>query len=205
MLCRALDLPTPGEHEVNATFTSIARHATTDVHVLHNGKPLHDGGINIGDHGGSSSFTGKLTMKAGDRLDFVVGFGNGNYGGDTTALAATVRQPDGTLDDAAAKFTLQKNPNGPWSYGWLAAAAQPDEATFKAYTVAHVSGGLPSRPSSTVSARSAIPDQRSGKMCSTTSIPYRARAAHRLRHRNTAPACSGGGEASGVRVRVRRG
>ena len=132
--------PAPGEHEVNATFISIARHATTDVHVLHNGQPLHDGGINIGDHGSRSSFTGKLTMKAGDRLDFVVGFGNGNYGGDTTALAATVRQPDGTLDDAAAKFTLQKNPNGPWSYGWLAPAAQPDEATFKAYSVAHVSG-----------------------------------------------------------------
>ena len=132
--------PTPGEHEVNATFTSIARHATTDVHALHNSQPLHDGGINIGDHSGSSSFTGKLTMKAGDRLDFVVGFGNGHYGGDTTALAATVRQPDGTLDDAAAKFTLQKNPNGPWSYGWLAPAAQFDVATFKAYTVAHVSG-----------------------------------------------------------------
>ena len=135
--------PAPGEHEVNATFTGIARHATTDVHVLHNGKTLHDGGINIGDHGSSSSFTGKLTMKAGDRLDFVVGFGNGHYGGDTTALAATVRQPDGTLDDAAAKFTLQKNPHGPWSYGWLAAAAQPDVATFKAYTVAHVSGAAP--------------------------------------------------------------
>jgi hypothetical protein len=83
--------------------------------VLYNGKPLHDGGIHISDHGSSSSFTDKLTMKAGDRLDFVVGFGNGNYGGDTTALAATVRRPDGTLDDAAAKFTLQKSPTGPWS------------------------------------------------------------------------------------------
>lgn len=132
----------PGEHEVNATFTSIAGRATTDVQVLHNGRPLHDGGIHIGDHGSSSSFTGKLTMAAGDRLDFAVGFGNGHYGGDTTSLAATVRQPDGTLDDAAAQFTLQKNPNGPWSYGWLAAAAQADVATFKAYTVAQVSGAV---------------------------------------------------------------
>ncbi|MDY0165251.1 MAG: glycoside hydrolase family 2 TIM barrel-domain containing protein [Thermoguttaceae bacterium] len=132
--------PAPGEHEVSAEFASIARHATTDVPVLYNGKALHDGGIHIGDHGHRSSFTGKLTMKAGDRLDFVVGFGNGHYGGDTTALAATVRQPDGTLHDAAAQFTLQKNPNGPWSYGWLAAAARPDAATFQAYTVAHVSG-----------------------------------------------------------------
>jgi len=132
--------PAAGEHEVNATFTSIAGRATTDVHVLHNSRALHDGGINIGDRGNRSSFTGKLTMNAGDRLDFVVGFGNGHYGGDTTSLAATVRQPDGTLDDAAAKFTLQKNPNGPWSYGWLAPAAQFDVATFKAYTVAHVSG-----------------------------------------------------------------
>jgi hypothetical protein len=132
--------PAPGEHEINATFTGIAGRATTDIHVLHNGQPLHDGGIHIGDHGSSSSFTGKLTMNTGDHLDFVVGFGNGHYGGDTTALAATVRQPDGTVDDAAAQFTLQENPNGPWSYGWLAAAAQFDLATFKAYTVAHVSG-----------------------------------------------------------------
>jgi hypothetical protein len=140
--------PAPGEHEVNATFTGIAGHATTDVHVLHNGRPLHVGGINIGginagDHGSRCSFTGKLTIKAGDRLDFVVGFGNGHYGGDTTALAATVRQPDGTLDDAAAQFTLQENPLGAWSSGWLAAAAQPDVATFKAYRVAHLSGAAP--------------------------------------------------------------
>jgi len=137
--------PAPGEHEVNATFESIARRATTDVHVLYNGKPLHDGGIHIGDHGSSSSFTGKLTMKAGDRLDFVVGFGNGHYGGDTTALATTVRQPDGTLDDASAQFTLQKNPHGPWSYGCLAPAAQADVATFKAYTVARVTSATQPR------------------------------------------------------------
>jgi hypothetical protein len=63
--------------------------------------------------------------------------------GGQTALAATVRQPDGTLDDATGQFTLQKNPDGPWSYGWLAAAAQADVATFKAYTAAHVSGAAP--------------------------------------------------------------
>ena len=32
----------------------------------------------------------------GDTLDFVVGFGNGFYGGDTTALAAPIRSADGT-------------------------------------------------------------------------------------------------------------
>jgi hypothetical protein len=70
----------------------------------------------------------------------VVGFGNGHYGGDTTALAATVRQPDGTLDDAAAQFTLQKNPQRPVELRLAGPAAQADVATFKAYTVAHVSG-----------------------------------------------------------------
>lgn len=132
--------PAPGEHEVNATFTGIARRATTDLHVLHNGKPLHDGGINIGDHGNSSSFARKLALNAGDRLDFVVGFGNGSHGGDTTALAVTIRRPDGKLDDAAAGFALQKNPNGAWSYGCLAAGTQPDAAIFKPYTVAHQTG-----------------------------------------------------------------
>ncbi len=138
--------PASGEHMVTAAFTGIAGRATTDVHVLHNGKPLHDGGINIGGQGNSSSFARKLALNAGDRLDFVVGFGNGNYGGDTTALAVTVRQSDGTLDDAAAGFTLQKNPNGAWSYGWLAPDTQPSAATFKAYTVAHQTGAPRSTP-----------------------------------------------------------
>ena len=132
--------PAPGEYDIDATFTGIAGRATTDVHVLHNGRSLHDGGINIGDYGNTSAFTRRLALDADDRLDFVVGFGNGNYGGDTTALAATVRRPDGTVDDAAADFALETSPNGPWSYGSLAPAAQPDAATFKPYTVARRMG-----------------------------------------------------------------
>ena len=39
------------EYTVDATFTGIAGTATTDVHVLHNGRSIHDGLINVAGHG----------------------------------------------------------------------------------------------------------------------------------------------------------
>ncbi len=59
------------------------------MHVLHNGRSLHDGLINVKDQGNQSAFSKSVPLAQGDTLDFVVGFGNGFYGGDTTALAAT--------------------------------------------------------------------------------------------------------------------
>src|SRR2546422_5111265 len=82
--------PADGEQRVSANFAGIAQKATTDVHVLHNGKPLFDDFINLNGHGNGSAFSKTLTVRGGDTIDFVVGFGNGHYGGDTTALAATI-------------------------------------------------------------------------------------------------------------------
>ena len=115
--------PVSGPHQIAATFTGIAERATTDVHVLHNGQPLHDGLINLRGSGNSSSFARKLPLTAGDRLDFVVGFGNGHYGGDTTARLSRSSAPGGKVHVTAADFALTTNPNGPWSYGWLAPGA----------------------------------------------------------------------------------
>ena len=125
-----------GDHEISAAFASIAGEATTDVHVLHNGRSLDSGFINLDGNPGSNAFTAQLLLAPGDRVDFAVGFGNGDYGGDTTALAATIRSSGGKSWDAADQFSLAANPNGPWSYGWLAAGAQPDPGTFKAYAAA---------------------------------------------------------------------
>ncbi len=122
--------PAAGTVDLNASFQSIAERATTDVHVLHNGHPLFDGLINVGNAGPQTRFQKPVEVKAGDTLDCVLGFGNGNYGADSTALAWTLKTGDGRTYDAAAEFDSARNPNGPWSYGQLAPGAMPDAATF---------------------------------------------------------------------------
>jgi len=121
--------------EISAAFESIAERATTDVHVLHNGQALFDGLINVKDGGPQTQFQISLTVKRGDTVDCAVGYGNGNYGADTTALNVTIKSPGGKVHDAAAEFSVQNNPNGPWSYGQLAPAATPDAGTFSRYAV----------------------------------------------------------------------
>ena len=80
-----------GKVDIEAVFTGIAERATTDVHVLHNGRALHDGQINLGAAGNRSAFEGKSSWPRGDTIDCVVGYGNGSYGADSTALALTLR------------------------------------------------------------------------------------------------------------------
>ena len=80
-----------------------------------------------------------MSLSKGQTLDFVVG-GRTPAGGawycrwnDNTTLAATITSSDGKTYDLAADFSNSKNPNGAWSYGWLAAGAAPDASTFKPY------------------------------------------------------------------------
>ena len=80
------------------------------------------GWINVKDQGNQSAFAKTLPLAAGDTLDFVVGFGNGFYGGDTTALAASIRSAAGQVADVAADFSVAANPAGAWQYGFLAPA-----------------------------------------------------------------------------------
>jgi len=125
--------PAGAEYSVDATFVGIAKEATTDVHVLHNGRSLHDGLINVASHGNESAFSKTLAIAEDDKLDFVVGFGNGFYGADTTAIAATIRSADGKVYDAAREVSVTANPNGPWQYGFLAPGPKPDVGTLKLY------------------------------------------------------------------------
>lgn len=136
--------PAAGEHRIEATFTGIAQKATTDVHVLHNGRSLHDDLINVDDHGNESPFSRTLPLVQGDTIDFVVGFGNGFYGGDTTALSARVRLPAGHLSDIAADFSVEANPTHAWHYGFIAPGPQPDATTLKPYSLGKTLGGEPS-------------------------------------------------------------
>ena len=117
--------------DVAATFEDITEQdTTTDVHVLHNGKALFDGGINVHGGGDRAAWNGSVQVKKGDTLDFAVGRGNGNYGGDTTALDVVIRTESGEFN-AAKDFSLKNKPGDAWSYGMLAAGDVPRSDTFK--------------------------------------------------------------------------
>ncbi|MBC8871484.1 MAG: glycoside hydrolase family 2 [Planctomycetes bacterium] len=124
--------PDDGDLELSVAFNAISRTATTDVHVVHNGRPIFGGLINVGGQGPEARFEKTLPAKAGDTIDCIVGFGNGHYGADTTSLAITIKTASGKTHNAAVDFTTEKNPNGPWSYGQLA-PGKPDVATFKLF------------------------------------------------------------------------
>jgi large repetitive protein len=86
--------PAAGVISVGATFTGLAFTVptTTDVHVLHNGSVLFNGAVTA--FGAGPSFNATRTILAGDTIDFAVGFGNGDYGFDTTGLDAVIRYAD---------------------------------------------------------------------------------------------------------------
>lgn len=127
-----------GQVDFSTVFTSIAERATTDVHVLHNGRSLFAGGIHVRDGGPTQEFHQEIAVRADDTIDCVCGFGNGNYGADTTALAITIKTAAGKTHDAAADFSRQQNPNGVWSYGQLRPGAAPDATTFARFPLGAV-------------------------------------------------------------------
>jgi hypothetical protein len=144
--------PAEDKVEVAAAFKSIAERATTDVHVLHNGRLLFAGFINVNDGGPEAKFQGPASVRPGDTIDFAVGYGNGNYGADTTALAVTIKSGGGRVHDAAADFSVKSNPAGPWSYGQLAAGPAPRAETFALFPagVKETAVGTLSNPGSAV-------------------------------------------------------
>ncbi len=127
--------PAAGPATVSARFTSIAERATTDVHVLHKGAPLFDALINLEGSGPTAVHEATVEVAEGDTLDFVVGWGNGDYGADTTALAAVVTLAGSEPFDAATGLSTESNPAGPWSYGMLQPGPAPVAATFAVYTL----------------------------------------------------------------------
>lgn len=129
--------PAAGEYVVSARFSSGAESATTDVHVLQQGRALFDGLVNLGGQGSDCSWEGTAKVAAGETIDFAVGYGNGNYGGDTTAVVASLRKketpPEKAEYDAGRDGSLKENPHGPWTYGAYAGGKTPDVATFQAF------------------------------------------------------------------------
>ncbi|MBN2293326.1 MAG: hypothetical protein JXM70_12930, partial [Pirellulales bacterium] len=127
--------PADGEYLVDSKFASIAQHATTDVHVLHQSNSLFSSAINLPGHGSASSCKKTVVAKTGDTIDFAVGYGSGGYGGDTTGIDATIVAKDKTTHDASRDFSIERNPQGVWSFGYFQPGASPDAATFKRFTM----------------------------------------------------------------------
>jgi hypothetical protein len=144
--------PADDRVEFSALYKSIAEAATTDLHVLHNGKPLFDAVINLQGKGPEAKFSATLDVKAGDTIDSACGWGNRNYGADTTALAVKVKSASDKTWDAEKDFAIQQNPNGAWSYGMLKPADKPNSATFALFPagVTEAAIGSISNPGSTV-------------------------------------------------------
>jgi hypothetical protein len=134
--------PAAGEYAIDVRFWTIAQHATTDVHVLAAGKALLDGLINVGDGGPECSHAGRVSLRKGEAVDFVCGYGNGNYGADTTALAPVITSASGEKWDAADQFSTASNPNGVWSYGVLPPGGKPDVSAFQLFPSGECVGSL---------------------------------------------------------------
>ena len=125
--------PATDRFAIAATFAGLHK-ATTDVHILHNGRPQFDALLNVGGKPNMTTHTDEMTLAKGDTVDFVVGWGNGSYGSDSTALTATINSAASRVFDLAADFPRERNPAGPWSCGWLVPGDIPNAATFALYT-----------------------------------------------------------------------
>ena len=123
---------------IDALFSDITVNAaTTDVHVLHNGSPLFNDLLNLQGKGRDAKYTGSVLVKKGDTIDFAVGQGNADYGGDTTGLSATITTSRGHVyraSDGISQASKSKPGNNtPWDCGMLAPTPTPDAGTFAAF------------------------------------------------------------------------
>jgi hypothetical protein len=84
--------PAVGTYFVSAMFYDVCGHATTDVHVAHNGYILFSGTINgFGSTQAWNSANTGIRLAAGDRIDVIVGNGGNGYTSDSTGVDLVIR------------------------------------------------------------------------------------------------------------------
>lgn len=133
--------PKSGKFVLSAEFVSIAEHATTDVHVLLDGKAVFDGGINIDGQGSRAVTQQDVEVRKGDRLDFVVGWGNGNHQSDSTGVNIALKDEAGKTDTPADPAAFAEKSHTAWTFGVLSPGKSPDAATFRPFNVLTTAGG----------------------------------------------------------------
>ena len=91
--------PAAGNYNLVANFAGASgfngtQLTTTDVSVTVNGKLLFTGNINVGGKGNTSTFSDGGQLVKGDTIDVAVGFGNADYGFDSTIVDAVILNVD---------------------------------------------------------------------------------------------------------------
>jgi hypothetical protein len=141
--------PTTGEYTISAVFTGIAPAATTDIHILHNGKSVYDSFINSQGNDNSVTYSKSLAIKKGDNIDAAVGPGDGppcreglnvTCCCDNTALSLIIKSSAGEVYDVAKDFSSKLNPNGAWTFGYLPPALGLEISSFRPYII------MPAKP-----------------------------------------------------------
>jgi hypothetical protein len=80
--------PSAGTYQIQGIFSTTG--ATTDVHVYAGATALFNDFLNLNGQDNVASYFTTLSLNSGDKIDFLVGYGNGNFSGDTTLLDATI-------------------------------------------------------------------------------------------------------------------
>ena len=146
--------PAAGEYTVSGTFTGIAEQATTDVHVLHNGKPLFDGLINLDSGGNEASFSRTISAaRPATRSTSPWAAATGATAADThRRLRSRIQSADGKTYDAAARVLPE--PRTPTAPG---ATASSNRADSRCLDVPAASQGETTGATASGSAASPIP------------------------------------------------
>lgn len=115
--------PADGNYLVEAKFTDVVADgcATVDLHVFNGTDKVWTGYLNLNGAGKENAWSGRLPFQSHGELTLVVGIGDSQGYGDTTAVTLRITGDDGTVFDAKNDFASDKNPNGAWTYGFLPA------------------------------------------------------------------------------------
>ena len=100
--------------------------------MLHNGKPLFDGVINLEGQGPAAQFSAAIARQGGRHARFGLRLGQPRTTAPTrprlTVIVKTAVRQD--VGRRTKDFSIQQNPNGAWSYGMLKPGDKPDSTTF---------------------------------------------------------------------------
>ncbi len=123
-------------YQLNVRFFDCVEHgkATVDLHIYKNRKEiLFESFLNLHDQKNEVTFSKSLKFNANDKLDVVVGIGDGQGTGDTTGVDLKITDTQGKVYDVAQEYSATANPNGVWSYGFIPQGPKPDLTQWTLY------------------------------------------------------------------------